>query len=146
MRNKIDTLLGALEDGEDAEELQREVQASHLKFEKDLNKLEQQQLEMIEGQPEEIIELYFKILEFLNEEKGLYRSHAARNDMASYSSGYAIAYEKLFEPNAYTPPPPPAKSKAPSTSKEVSKDISIDAKISGPLPPPPDKSKTSLNE
>jgi hypothetical protein len=39
MYNKIDALLGILEDSDSVEELQREIQSYHLKFEKDMQKL-----------------------------------------------------------------------------------------------------------
>jgi hypothetical protein len=55
------------------------VQSYHLKFEKDLQKLESIQSEMIEHPDEELVKLYFKLYEFFNEEKKLFKEHATRN-------------------------------------------------------------------
>ncbi len=67
--------------------------------------MEKQQEEILDGQTEEIIGLYFKLLDFFNEEKGLYNLHFKNNDFATYISGYNIAFEKLFETSKLKKPP-----------------------------------------
>ena len=47
---------------------------------------------MLDGQPEQILHLYFKILDFFSDEKGLFNLHAQQKDYASYISGYKIAF------------------------------------------------------
>lgn len=96
MFDKIDNLLGVFEDVDDIDELQREINSHHLKFEKDYEKLQTNQEEMLNGQETDIIDLCFKLIAFFEEEKGLYNLHAKNNDYSTYTSGYNIAYEKIF--------------------------------------------------
>jgi len=47
---------------------------------------------MLDSQPEDILELFFKILDFFYEEQNLYKSHVSQNDYNSYISGFMITY------------------------------------------------------
>jgi len=51
---------------------------------------------MIDGQTEEIVELYFHLTDFLKEEKKFYKIHVDSNDFQSYISEFKIAYERIF--------------------------------------------------
>lgn len=61
---------------------------------------------MLDGQAEDIIGLYFKLMDFYEEEKKLFNLHAKNNDYATYISGYAIAVEKIFEASKLRNDPP----------------------------------------
>ena len=64
--------------------MQREAQSYHLKFDKDREKLEKYQAEMTDGQDPQIMQLYFNVLDYLQDENRFYNSHALSNDFASY--------------------------------------------------------------
>lgn len=144
MHNKIDTLLGILEDYESVEELQREIQSYHLKFEKDEQKLGEIAGEVTESGDEELVKLYFKVAEFLHEERKLFKEHVSRNEYDLYVRAYALAFERIFEDH--------------KESKQNSKlEPSIDKKLSAEpnpkpksgLPPPkpvPDKIKSEKSD
>lgn len=96
MFNKIENLAGLFEDIDDIDELQKEVNSFHQKFQMDSDKLLSQQEAFLDGQDTAIIDLCFKLIQFFDEEKGLYNLHARNNDYATYMSAYAIAFEKIF--------------------------------------------------
>lgn len=78
------------------EELQREIQSYHIKFEKDMIKLQEIEGEVIENSDEQVMQLYFKVVEFFNEERMLFKDHVSKNQFDVYATGYGIAYEKIF--------------------------------------------------
>ncbi len=63
-----------------------------MKFTRDLEKIQTLEAEMLEGQSEDILHLYFKVNDFFTEEKGLFNLHAQQNDYSSYIAGYKIAF------------------------------------------------------
>jgi branched-subunit amino acid aminotransferase/4-amino-4-deoxychorismate lyase len=78
------------------EELQREIQSYHIKFDKDMKKLEEIEGEVIENNDEQLMHLYFKVVEFFNEERMLFKENVPRNQFDVYATGYGIAYERIF--------------------------------------------------
>ena len=56
-------------------------------------------MEMIDGQDEHIMQLYFKVFDFLEEEKRIYNTHAVNNDYSSYVTSMSLAYDRIFEEN-----------------------------------------------
>lgn len=42
------------------------------------------------------MQLYFKLVEFFNEEKLLYKENATKNQFDVYATGYGITYERIF--------------------------------------------------
>ena len=64
----------------------------HQKFQKDFEKLEAQQAEILDGQTPETIDLCFKIIGFFQEEQILFNNHAKNNDYQTYGDGYLIAF------------------------------------------------------
>jgi hypothetical protein len=70
---------------------------------------------MLDGQETEIMDLYFKILGFFEEENSLFNFHIKNNDVQTYMSGYRIAFEKIFEASKLRP--------------SVKQEPSIDAKV-----------------
>ena len=51
---------------------------------------------MMDGQSDEVVDLIFKLMEFFNEEKELFKLHAKNNDYTTYMNGYRIAFDKVF--------------------------------------------------
>ena len=90
---------------------------------------------MLNGQDTDILDLCFKPIAFFEEEKGLYNLHAKNNDYSTYTSGYNIAYEKIFEMSKQTsrPPVPPPK-----------QEPSIEAKVAEIQKAAVNKTKSSL--
>lgn len=41
--------------------------------------------------------LYFKVVEFFNEERLLFKENVSKNQYDVYITGYGIAYERIFE-------------------------------------------------
>lgn len=64
---------------------------------------------MIDDQPEDIMQLFFKVIDFLSEETNLYHRHAINNDYKSYSDGVLIAFDRFFDVH---PPEDKKKSKS----------------------------------
>lgn len=76
---------------------------------------------MLDNQAEDIMGLYFKLIDFFEEENKLFTQHAKNNDYATYISGYNIAVEKIFEMSKLKEPP---KKIEPSIDSKVKKEES----------------------
>ena len=62
----METYLSLLEDSDEIEEVRKEIFSYHEKFQKDLDKLQNHSAEILDGQSEETINLYFKLVEIMN--------------------------------------------------------------------------------
>lgn len=129
-----------MEDEEEVDVIQKEVTSYHQKFTKDHEKLKTQQEEMLENQSEDILGLYFKLVDFFEEENKLYSMHAKNNYYDTYRSGYAIAVEKIFEMSKLKEAPKKLEPSIDSKMRELKKEEpSIGSKIKDSKAVPPSK-------
>jgi hypothetical protein len=61
-----------------------------------LQKLGDIEGEVLETTDEQLMQLYFKLVEFFNEERLLYKENVTKNQFDVYATGYGITYERLF--------------------------------------------------
>lgn len=62
-----------------------------------MQKLSEIEGEIIESNDVELMHLYFKVVEFFNEERLLFKDNVSKNQYDVYINGYNIAYERIFE-------------------------------------------------